>query len=247
MMQAQRREPPCLSDLRLDQLLAGELSGETERLARAHLGDCVACEQRRISLAADRQSFAEQAPDFQRLMTPKRPRRAQVAAFVLSAAALLVLGVGLELGKDRQLGGSTTSLATRTKGGTPVLELVVRRGDQSFWYESGQALHPADQVRFTVSSAQPLHVGVWGIDALGRASSYHGSAELSNVEAGVRQPLPGAVELDESLGEERLVAVFCLTTVPGAELAAAITRSPGAPSLPAECTYQSLGIVKVLP
>jgi hypothetical protein len=248
MIEEPRREPPCLSDLKLDQLLSGELSGEAERRARAHLAECGACEGRRLSLAADRALFVENAPDFKQLTIRQRPRRLQRVALALSLAAALLVGVGLErLGRDGELGEHATSLETRTKGGAPVLGFVVRRAGESFWGEPGQVLHPGDELRFTVSSARASYCGVWGIDALGRASAYHGDGELSKVEAGTRQPLPSAVRLDDSLGEERLVGVFCSTRVPAAELSSAIAASPGAPSLPGECTHESFDVVKALP
>jgi hypothetical protein len=120
----------------------------------------------------------------------------------------------------------------------------VKRGPESFWAEPDQSLAPGDELRFAVSADRPLYVGVWGVDALGRTSAYHGSSELSKVEAGQRQLLSGAALLDDSLGEERLVAVYCTKPVPGAELAGAVTASPVAPRMPPECTHELLTIVK---
>jgi hypothetical protein len=59
--------------------------------------------------------------------------------------------------------------------------------------------------------------------------------------------LPGAVELDDTLGEEQLVAVFCTSQRRSAEIAAAIAAAPAAPRLPAGCDYEILSIVKALP
>jgi hypothetical protein len=264
MIEHVRREPPCLSDLKLDQLLSGELTGRSERAACDHLSVCGHCERRRVELAADRALFADSAPNFERLTAAgqklRRPlpagarRRAPLiaGAFALSAA-LVALGLGLgQLGLDPGARegdppAEPSPLGTRTKGASPVIGFVVRRGQASFWGEPGQKLAPGDELRFTVSSPRALYCGVWGVDALGRTSAYHGSAELAQVEAGTRQPLPGAAVLDRSLGEERLVAVFCPRPVAAAQLLTAIAAAPGAPSLPEDCSYELLTIVKALP
>jgi hypothetical protein len=265
MIEHVRREPPCLSDLKLDQLLSGELTGERERAACDHLLVCLHCERRRVELAADRALFADSAPNFDRLTeTGKKVRRLprawaggrraplMAAAFALSAA-LVALGVGLgRLGLDPgalegEAPAGEAPRGTRTKGASPVLGFIVRRGQESFWGEPGQELAPGDELRFTVSAKRPLYCGVWGVDALGRTSAYHGSAELAQVEAGARQPLPGAAVLDGSLGEEHLVAVFCSRRVAAAELLTAIAAAPDAPSLPEDCSYELLTIVKALP
>ncbi len=264
-----RREPPCLSDLRLDQLLSGELTKEREQAARAHLAACARCEGRRLELALDRAAFAEKEPSFADLLSsrgsdasglrqvPLRPspkvwRSPILAGAAALSAALVALGVGfgrLGIGPESDglptAGGPPATVeSTRAKGARPALALVVKRGWESFWAEPGQVLAPGDELRFALSSDRPLYAGVWGVDALGRTSAYHGSSELSRVEAGHRQPLPGASVLDDSLGEERLVAVYCTEPVPGAELASAVSASPTAPRMPPECTHELLTIVK---
>ncbi|MET0413705.1 MAG: hypothetical protein ABW217_20515, partial [Polyangiaceae bacterium] len=110
-----------------------------------------------------------------------------------------------------------------------------------------QVLHPGDVLRFTLSSARPVYAGVWGIDALGRPSLYQTQPELALVPAGQRQALPEAVELDESLGEERLVLVYCESAAPAAAITSALAASAVSPQLPAGCSGESLGIRKALP
>ena len=55
------------------------------------------------------------------------------------------------------------------------------------------------------------------------------------VSAGERQLLPGAVELDDVLGEERLYGVVCARAEHLSELEEAIQRDPAGPRLPAGC------------
>jgi len=257
MNERTRREPPCLSDLRLDQLLSGELTGECEQLTRAHLATCARCEDRRLELSADRAAFAQKELSFDALLAARRAtagrarpgasrwRSPAVAGALTLSAALVALGVGLgRLPLSGDSPARETSLGTRSKGAGATIAYVVKRGSESFWGEPGQVLAAGDELRFAVSSDRPLYAGVWGVDALGKTSAYHGSPELAKVDAGHRQPLPGAVVLDDSLGEERLVAVFCARPVPGAELASAVASAPSAPRLPAACSYELSSIIK---
>ncbi|HKO91677.1 MAG TPA: zf-HC2 domain-containing protein, partial [Polyangiaceae bacterium] len=255
----------CLSDLKLDQLLSGELPGDREQVARAHLAVCPACAARSLELSADRARFAEVAPalDLARgsrsAAVARGPSgaarnvsaRRWVGGMALAVAAMLALGVGLtEMLRERgELAGLSPRSAgtTRTKGNGVHFGFVVRRGEHTFAGEAGQTLHPGDLLRFTWSPGSPVYVGVWGIDGEGRVSAYQQSPELERLPAGQSQPLSGAVELDESLGEERLVAVQCNAPHSVRDITLALATSAVAAPLPADCVSESLVIVKVAP
>ena len=270
-----QRLAACLSDLRLDQLLSGELDAVLKRAAEAHCAECALCQGRHQQLRIDRENFATAVPPFEELMRRPRARQHVDATFRprsrapatrwlgyaggLAAAAVLALVIGLEhrgqgpvhLPISGEVGGEAEpgeAGETRTKGSGVALGFVVRRGGQVFSGEAGQTLHPGDQLRFMLTSERAVYVGIWGIDAAGVVSAYHASgAELSKVPAGRRQPLSNAVELDDTLGEERLVAVFCTSKVRSAEVAAAIDAAPAAARLPEGCAREVLSIVKALP
>jgi hypothetical protein len=254
-----QRSEGCLSDLKLDRLLLGELPEAAGRTAREHLASCPVCEQRHQLLLADRQSFATQAPAFEALLAPARgpgasaplrpraPAARRWLALALPAAALLALGVGLRsLLSEPGSGATSAPGTTRTKGSSLGFGYVVRREGRTFAGEPGQALHPGDVLRFTLSSKLPVHAGVWGIDESG-ASSYQTSPALALVGAGQRQPLPEAVELDQRLGEERLLLVACASAHPVVEIDAALAASLAAPVLPADCVSELLSVVKAAP
>jgi hypothetical protein len=248
---SRRRGDECASDLQLDQLLCAELSGGAERAVRAHLAGCSACAGRHAELEAERARFREQAPPFEALLASPasersiRRRRSPapwLSRIALPAAAVLALGVGLTaLLRER----APEPEGTRRKGSGAAFGFVVRRGEHTFAGESGQVLQPGDVLRFTLSSRVSSYAGVWGVDALGRVSPYQSRAQLAPVPAGQRQPLPEAAELDESLGQERLIAVVCSQPLPAGEIGAALALDPSAPRLPAGCASESLVIVKV--
>jgi hypothetical protein len=157
------------------------------------------------------------------------------------AAALLALGAGLSVLLPERAG-------TLAEGSGARFGFLVRRGERSFPGVAGQVLHSGDMLAFTLSSRVPLYAGVWGVDALGRPSPYQGDQQLALVPAGQRQPLlPEAVELDDSLGEQRLVAVFCSRQLSQSEITAALAASASSPRLPAECASESLDVVKAPP
>jgi len=185
---------------------------------------------------------------------PKRAeqgRARRLGRFALPAVALLALGVGLSVllpeAEPSRAPAEQSEAGTRAQGSGARFGFVVRRGERSFPGAAGQALHSGDVLSFTLSSRAPLYAGVWGVDALGRPSPYQGGQQLALVPAGQHQPLPEAVELDDSLGDQRLVAVFCTRQRPQSEITAALAASASSPRLPAECASESLGIVKAPP
>ena len=54
----------CLSDLRLDELLAGELGIEASAEVQAHLAACAACQARHADFERQQHGLATDGPDF---------------------------------------------------------------------------------------------------------------------------------------------------------------------------------------
>lgn len=249
-----RRSEACASDLRLDRLLAGELAPSEVRALEAHLVACAACAARRRELAAAHSAFPHEAGAFEALgaaMTERPPRseargaprsgsrqRATVLRRVWAAAAIAAaLGLGvslvLRLMLDVERPVATLEGGTRTKGEPlPSLRLLVRRAGDVFVLRPGEPLHPGDALRFELAASAAGHVAIVARDAVGAVGVYHGWAP---VDAGEGQLLPGAVELDESLGRERIYAVWCARRVSLDGLMEAVRRAPEQPELPAGC------------
>jgi hypothetical protein len=199
------RSSGCPSDLRLDELLNGDLDAEGAASLRAHVDHCVRCRART-------EAFASVAlPPWQTAPTPATPKRRRPWPWLLGAAlpAAAVVVLALQLPRHEE---ARTTPANRTKGGW-TLSLYVKRSDGRVerLADSG-VVHPGDELRFAVTSARPGHVAVFSRDAKGSASLYVPfGAETGSVSiaAGHEIALPGSVETDATLGPEHLTAVRC--------------------------------------
>jgi hypothetical protein len=98
--------------------------------------------------------------------------------------------------------------------------------------EAGEVVHPGDTLTYLVTTAEPAYVTVLGRDAAGRITSY---VPAQQVRAGRDVELPIATLLDDALGREDIVAVFCAGDAP--------VRSIDEP--PAGCMLDRLTIEKV--
>jgi hypothetical protein len=210
-MQLLTRPDGCLSDLLLDEWLAGELEADARSSADAHLAGCRRCKARREALRRVHAEFLERAPSFEAhaevVGEPKRPARARLrrrrvwtaaSAVALAAAALLALPTtpGLE------------PPGTRVKG-APHVGFFVKHDGRVALGVSGQTVHPGDALRFTYSSDRALHLALLNQDAVEVTVYFADGARAVYVPAGSDVPLAFSVELDDRLGSERVYAVFC--------------------------------------
>lgn len=195
----------CLSDLRLDELLAGELTPEVAAAATCHLGGCARCRERERELVADRAQF--------RAATPRLGRRRWIGAATIGA---LASAAGLVLVLHRPVEG------TRTKGG-PQLGVVIVHGDAMRRAGPGERVHPGDTLSYVVATSAPAYVAVVGRDALGRVATY---VPPERVPAGRDIQLSLATVLDDTLGIEELYGVFCAAPPAEAALRRAADRAP---------------------
>lgn len=208
------RDPRCLSDLDIDRLLAGELDGTP---AVVHVEGCARCAARKAALEADAARFDEEI--FVQGLAARAARQARTARKQLPwrgllgavAAAVLVVAV-LPRGAPSGI---------RTKGGG-ALELIAKRDDGSVERVlPGDALAPGDAIRFDVQAPPDAWVAIVGVDSAQVVTPYVAGAVLPKG----REVLPGSIVLDETLGAERIVAVFCEKPVPTDRLVEAGKRA----------------------
>lgn len=228
-----RQSPECASDLSLERWLVGELAEEEIAKLRAHLAVCEPCRARHELLEREHRALSEQLPPLP--STSSAGVAAMNAPRFLVARAVIGLGslaaaLALWLSLDERKPVPTT----RTKGGNDSVQLdwVIRRGGEVFTPEAGEPLRPGDALRFGLRTTRRGFASVLSLDGEGGASVYH---EWVEIEPGARQLLPGAIELDDVVGEEHLYGIVCERTEPLPVLQDAIRRAPSEPELPAGC------------
>lgn len=226
---ANRTWAACFSALQFDRLLAGELDRpEAERL-RGHLAQCARCA---AALDDLRRGSEERLPPLRVVPLPARsrmPLRTVAAAVGLAAAASLLLMV-------RPPG-------TRLKGSGFTLGMYVDHAGEVRRAAPGDTVAPGDAVRFAVTAPVDAHVAVLSLDPKGHATVYFpagGRAQL--VRAGADVALSLGTRLDETLGEERILGLFCSSAVELEPLRLRLER--GDPAIPDGCQVTRWSFVK---
>lgn len=236
---SQRRPAACVSDLRLDAYLAEDLSVEDAKGVLEHLEHCQRCqaqalqfEEARAAYHADSRASALRGQ--LRARSSSWPRRVAAAASFLAAAACIAWAI---------LPRSTMQeLDTRLKGGDRIGFFVkhageVRRG------ADGERVRPGDLLRFTYATQRDAQLAILSYDAAQHASVY---VPFTRVAPGSNVALPSSVELDATLGSERLYGLFCREPQPLEALLHLLQKQAGVFSAPAECVLDVMHIVKVL-
>lgn len=238
----QRSRPEsCLSDLCLDELVAGEAADPGA--ARAHLSSCVACAERLAAIEADQRAFEEDGP---RLALPSsapgRRRRWLWPAVATTSAALAAAAIAVAVThSDRD---DAWGPGIRSKGGARV-GFFVKRGDAVREGAPGEIVRPGDSLRFTYSSARAAYLAIVSVDGAERVTVYFPRAAVAEqVEPGQDRELPGSTILDDTLGEESIYALFCERPEELGPLRAAFAASPRTPPIPEGCAVDRVTIEK---
>jgi hypothetical protein len=254
--------PPCLSDLRIDMWLAGDLAVAEAERARDHTRACAACAARVAAIEGARAADARGGgPDIEAL------RRAAALAGPARATARAAGGRGawrqrwIALGATLAAGaaalvlvarGTAPPATTRSKGRAHVGFFVEHGGDVRRG-APGERVSPGDRVRFTATPADPArpgHLAIVGVDAARAATVYFPAGGVpDDVPGGADVELPRATLLDDTLGPEAVYAFFCARplapdALEGARAALAAHPDAPAPELPG-CTVDRLDWVKV--
>jgi hypothetical protein len=219
--------PACLSSLRLDRWIAGELAPRDAEDVRAHVAACARCGAAAESLRAGRDvalpPLGAAAPEPRGASRIRRLGGVLGLAGALAAAAVLVF---VRAGGPRE----------RTKGPGVSLAMYVQHGEAIRRAGPGEVVAPGDALRFAVTAPAPAFVAVLSVDAAGRASVYFpAGARAEPVTAGTDVPLPLATRLDATLGRERVVGLFCDHPALLEPVRAAL-EGTAADAVPAGCT-----------
>lgn len=211
------RELTCASDLVLEAWAAGELSEARAAEVQGHVQRCARCSGRHALHLRERAEFLEAAPSFEAhasligrpalelasaegMKVARLPiRRATVwAGGALSACAVLWL----------MLRPGVETLETRSKGAAHVA-YYVKRGAHVHRGALREPLRAGDQLRFTYSSDRARFFALLDVDSRGARVYYPSGTRAIALAAGSAVPLDFGIELDDSVGSERVYAVFC--------------------------------------
>jgi hypothetical protein len=250
--------PPCLSDLRIDMLLAGDLAAAEAGRAREHARTCPACAARVAAIEAARAANARGGgPDIEALrraaavVAPARGRGAWRPSWIALGATLAAGVAALVLVVRAPVPTETT----RSKGRADAhVGFFVEHGGDVRRGAPGERVSPGDRVRFTTTSVDPgrhaRHLAIIGVDAARVATVYFPAGGVpDDIAAGDDVALPRATLLDDTLGPETIYAFFCARpfaagAVDGARAALAAHPDAPPPDLPG-CTVDRLDWVKV--
>jgi Domain of unknown function (DUF4384)/Putative zinc-finger len=199
---AERLWPACLSALQLDRWLAGELDELGARRVQEHVADCSRCAAASAGIKAVRD---ERLPPLRVVPLRAPARRGPSAA---------VAGAGLAVAAAAALLLLVRPPGERVKGTGFGLGMYVEHAQQVRRAGPGETIAPGDAVRFVVTAPVRSYVAVLSLDPAGRASIYFPlGARAEAVAPGVEVALPLGTRLDATVGEERIVGLFCASPV----------------------------------
>ena len=225
----------CLSALRLDRWMMGELGAADTQTVGTHVSSCAACSAALAGIRGVREEVRA-LPLPAALGRPSPRRRVPGAA---------VAGVGLALAASLVLVLRVPHPVQRSKGSGVGLAMYVQHGDEVRRAAPGETVSPGDAVRFAVSTPVPAYVAVLSLDPAGKASVYFPQAtRAAPVPAGSEVPLPLGTRLDATTGQERLLVLFCPSAVELEPIRQALARGQDGAPLPADCQGLRWSFVK---
>jgi hypothetical protein len=240
MTEHAERSPGCLSRLHCDQLLNGELE-DREDLKQHH----ASCQRCTAMLAAHRRERAAFAVPMARGPRDGAQGRGHWDAhtrwdahrrWITGLAAIAAVFCVWLVASRGRLGDAEI----RNKG-KPGLAFYVKHGDAVREGAPGEVVYPDDAINFVVSTERPAFVAIISVDGAGKVSTYYPDGPTATaIPAGREQVLSRSVLLDDTLGLERVVGLFCDRPVVVAELAAAVARN----AIPSGCVADAVALEK---
>jgi len=233
-------ELPQHKHLRLTELRSlhfEELNGPDAQALQARVQDCQSCQSRLQALKREAGDFADEAhiaaasaEILQRLESaPTQPsrgwawlKRPFVPALVAVAALLLVV-LPMSLESPVEPGGN------RIKGGGVGLSMFVKAAEGVRPGKDGEHLSDGDQIQFRYAAGGHGFLTVVSIDRQGAISSLYPEqpGQSISVQPKGSHVLQGSIILDDSVGPERIYAVFSSQPISFAVIEAAARSGLG--------------------
>lgn len=133
------------------------------------------------------------------------------------------------------------------------LAFYTRSGDTVQLGTPGGSYHPGDQIQLRYSTPNHRHLVVVSIDSAGAITPFYADGARSlRIDPGVAKVLDGAIELDGTLGPERIIGCFSAAPLDTSKVVgaarAALEAAGGAPDrverLPLDCAQSTFLIHK---
>jgi len=210
-----------VSELAVDRLIAGEITGADADAMRDHAASCERCAPLMADALAVQREFAAARPPLA-LPPPVVRRRTAVLA---STGAALAAAFAVVIAWPH----TASAPAVRTKGAAIVGFFVAHGGD----VRQGalrEVVTPGDRIELTTSTTEPGWFAAVSDDASGSRSIYVAPQPI--VPGQDRIVSGAAIELDGMLGPEIVTGVFC-------------THAFDARAIPDDCTRDRFTLVKV--
>ncbi len=209
----------CLSDLVLDEKLAGEAISAAEE---AHLAACASCAARLDTLQKDQAAFRARARPkaFADAVVARAKGRRRRWQFALAIAPMALGALAVVLVWLRPHGAGD---GERVKGAPVAVELYVRSGDRIDRYSAERRYRGGDTLQLVYSASAPRHLAVVDVEAGGKAQVIYRSD--GPLPAAKRRRLDQSWVLDDSASPERLYLVFTESPPDEAALLGAARRA----------------------
>lgn len=234
MPRSDGRPDDCLSDLRMDCLLADALPAREAQEVREHLAGCEACSRRFASIRAGFDAWDPSALPRAMVAVPTPRRRfvvpALAAAVACAAVALLVV---------RRPGPSGPDEGTRTKGDA-AFALYVQHGADLRPAGALEVVRPGDRIQILYTLERPAYLAVLSRDGAGAVSVYAPDTSRAawRAEPATAAPLPNSTILDGTLGREEIHALRCLQPIELEPVRAALEADPRGFAPPVGCSEE---------
>ncbi len=194
----------------IDAAATGEAAGEKKSRPGLKLVTADSPPAQAIPTSPQANPTSQQATPTSLQATPISQQAAPAASRSRRWAGLFSASVGLAAAAALLLIGKPDS-GERSKGaGGFSLGMYVQHGADVRRAGPGEEVHPGDAVRFAVSSRESGYAAVLSLDPAHHASIYFPmEARAAAVPAGADVALPLSTRLDNSVGEEKLLGLFC--------------------------------------
>ena len=162
---------------------------------------------------------------------PPRRRRGPwlVAAGALAAATILVLALGNEPPADDGAQGPPPKPSVH-------VGFFIERGGAIWPGRPGEIVRPGDTIQFTTTTDVPGFVAVLSVSPDGQVDVlYPEGRKAAAIPAGREVGLPASTILDDTLGQERIVGLFCSQAVELEPVRLALQAQPATLPPPTGC------------